>query len=99
TRSLRDGVQTCALPICTAFRPRPTRSASLAELEGDFGLAGLGGDPALQGIGSGRPADELPGSTRGVEGIRPVGARPAFGDERSQIGRASCRERGEMWGE
>src|SRR5207237_7273743 len=84
------GVQTCALPI---YLPRllPLRPA------GRRGRPGRLFDLWLRGAGVPRPADATgpgAGAAQGADGGIPL----AQGAGRGEIGRASCRERVEIWG-
>src|SRR5438067_9877568 len=78
------GVQTCALPISDPRRPCRLRTLPERRLRPD----------ALAAAGDAREAGRRT-ARRGTDG-RPLPLRD--GHRRAEIGRASCRERGEIWG-
>src|SRR5206468_5134546 len=90
------GVQTCALPIFGRFIGRTAMISSVVPYEGDPPGWGQGYAPA--------PADDSHAEAHRPDlqsAVPALSARPAearAGDRRSQIGRASCRERVESEG-
>src|SRR5206468_9118364 len=85
------GVQTCALPISGAGTAARIRAAAADNSDKPAGIrdrpvAGSRAMAAPKTVGSANPRDFADNSS----------ASP--GPTRQEIGRASCRERGEMWG-
>src|SRR5206468_9257270 len=83
------GVQTCALPIYLLDRGRPGRRLDLADQQEVLGRGALVELGLKAVVGGARD----PGSIA-AEAAR----RIAAGGDDGEIGRASCRERGEVWG-
>src|SRR5205823_12438535 len=80
---LVTGVQTCALPISSDSRAPPSRRPP---------------GPGRPGVRRrGRAGARTAGAPRGEAGVPPSADREAPGLRRAQIGRASCRERVEVW--
>src|SRR5262249_59465353 len=79
------GVQPCALPISSASGPFTAEPPPNSMILHEIYFDGLGGGSAVKG-----PLAEAIG--------RDFGSLERWRAEFSEIGRASCRERGEGWG-